>query len=1084
MAKVQKRFIGFAALVAVFFLSAAAGWAAIDPSTVQKLVAGDGADLDYFGHSVSVDGDTAVIGVYGDDNNRGSAYIFVRSGSGWSQQAKLQASDGVAGDYFGISVSISGETVIVGSYSAESAYVFIRSGSSWSQQAKLSPYDGGAGDFGWSVSVFDDTAVIGTRYSGSAYVFVRSGGNWNQQAELLTIDGTANDNFGCSVSISDNTIVVGACNDSKNGPASGSAYVFTLNGAGVWSQQAKLLPTDGAADDGFGESVSVDGDTVLIGSDKDDDNGEWSGSAYVFVRSGGTWSQQAKLTVAGDEYDLFGDSVSVSGDIAVIGAGFENGTGAAYIFVRSDKTWSQQIRLTAPNPAVQDWFGCSVFISDNTVIIGAYGTDNNGSVYIYGSSQSTGALPAILSLLSGRKTISSTLNDNVVAVDENSATDIVTSTIGATGETTLRLSGEMANTTQNGSILYMLPGSDGRFPFGFAGRVANTTSNTDGTKTVELQEVSYADVIQESSIDIENITLDASNFVGVIAPSAIQAASPMPMAAMSDVPAEDFYSFRDGAIVVRNEKQESLLYSFAEAENAVNAGTVSLNMRVDLGKMGDGIQASTMRPINIDTPLGFFITGSLDNIKLTNENEFSLLGGGLKSLNLRVDGDLNFDVKFNGNGTIKFGYFSQAWNEVKDESFKAFGVSAKLIGLSSDDKIGKYPLAGLVFSVPCLALPQKFCRIKSGKTQTPLRQAKALGVIVWLYMTIDGEFSLDGDLTLAHLNPGRLSLGIKKTSGGDFQLIRSLERKSSTGRFIEAPKFRGTFGAQYKTGISVDIDFFASGVRIANAGTDIGTLIKASLTGEVGYGADTLSSPWSWDGNACFTGSIGAGAVFRAAAELGIEIDTRWKDISGAFQYEFQDPDEEKMNEPGRHGLLGQWYTFNGLTKCIGLPDIQITTPGDGWIDYTGSNGFYIRGTVDTNQIPVPERITLNIYNGRQEIICSAQYYDQWNFENYIYDDTVDKSVTATVDPVTGSFEAAVDFNSLQRKEQLEAVAHIPVGETEVQTKTSIWKADGTAIVFDTNTKILLESNLDECMERWGCTSGRAGRRVDDPCMR
>jgi hypothetical protein len=251
-----------------------------------------------------------------------------------------------------------------------------------------------------------------------------------------------------------------------------------------------------------------------------------------------------------------------------------------------------------------------------------------------------------------------------------------------------------------------------------------------------------------------------------------------------------------------------------------------------------------------------------------------------------------------------------------------------------------------------------------------------------------------------------------------------------------------------------------------------------TLAGEVGYGTDSLNSPWSWDGNTCFTGSIGAGAVFRATAGLGVEIDTIWKkSISGGFEYEYQYPPEEEMNQPGRHGF---WYTLASLTKCTVPPAIQITTPGDGWIDYTGSNGFYIRGTVDANQVPVPERMTFNIYNGSQEVICPAQYYDQWDFENYVYDDIIDKSVTVPVDPVTGSFEAIVDFNGVPSKEQLEALAHIPVGETEIQTKTNIWKADGTAINFDAHTKILPESNLDECKERWGC--GAIGRR--DPCAR
>ena len=254
MTKLQKRFIGVAALVAVFFLSAVAGWAAIDPSTVQKLVAGDGGWLDSFGHRVSVDGNIAVIGA----EVHNAAYVFVRNGVGlWIQQAKLLPNDGAASDYFGRSVSISGNTAVIGAFGND---------------------DNGAD-------------------SGSAYVFVRNGvGLWTQQAKLLPNDGAAADHFGGSVSVSGDTAVIAANDNDDNGDNSGSAYVFVRNGVGEWIQQAKLLPDNGAAEDGFGGSVSVSGNTAVIGASGNDDNGANSGSAYVFVRNGvGLWTQQAKL---------------------------------------------------------------------------------------------------------------------------------------------------------------------------------------------------------------------------------------------------------------------------------------------------------------------------------------------------------------------------------------------------------------------------------------------------------------------------------------------------------------------------------------------------------------------------------------------------------------------------------------------------------------------------------------------------------------------------------------------------------------------------------------------------------------------
>src|SRR3990172_3418908 len=265
-----------------------------------KLTAGDGAAGDYFGERVSVDGDTALVGaVWDDDNgtNSGSAYVYVRSGTTWSQQAKLTAGDGAAGDWFGSWVSVDGDTALVGAMfdddkgtDSGSAYVFVRSGTSWSQQAKLTASDGAAGDeLGESASLDGNTALVGVYRdddngtdSGSAYVFVRSGTTWSQQAKLTAGDGAAGDQFGASVSVAGDAALLGARFDDDNGPDSGSAYVLVRSGT-AWSQQAKLTAGDGAAGDQFGSDVSVACDTALLAAGGDDDNGTDSGSAYVFV---------------------------------------------------------------------------------------------------------------------------------------------------------------------------------------------------------------------------------------------------------------------------------------------------------------------------------------------------------------------------------------------------------------------------------------------------------------------------------------------------------------------------------------------------------------------------------------------------------------------------------------------------------------------------------------------------------------------------------------------------------------------------------------------------------------------------------
>jgi hypothetical protein len=375
-----------------------------------EVTAADGAAIDQFGESLSVSGDTAVIGANNTVNGhaeQGAAYVFVLSGGAWSQQAELTAADGTADDNFGTSVSVNGDTAVIGADNTVNghvdqgvAYVFVRSGSTWSRQAELTAADGTADDyFGTSVSVDGDTAVIGAGNTvngqagqGAAYVLVRSGSTWTQQAEITAFDGAADDFFGNRVSVSGDTAVIGADSKTVNGHAfEGAAYVFVRSGSS-WSQQGEFTAADGAADDYFGLSVSVSGDTAIIGAEGNTVNGHAEqGAAYVFVRSGSTWSLQAELTAAdGTADDYFGTSVSVSGDTAVIGAYAKtfNGhahQGAAYVFVQSGSTWSLQAELTAADGTLDDFFGNSVSVSGDIAFIGADEKTVNGNAFQQGA---------------------------------------------------------------------------------------------------------------------------------------------------------------------------------------------------------------------------------------------------------------------------------------------------------------------------------------------------------------------------------------------------------------------------------------------------------------------------------------------------------------------------------------------------------------------------------------------------------------------------------------------------------------------------------------------------------------------------
>ena len=206
-----------------------------------------------------------------------------------------------------------------------------------------------------------------------------------EMAKLIAEDSASNDFFGFSIALSDDTAVIGALRDDDNGVDSGSVYVFTRFGTN-WSQQTKFTATDSGAGDEFGGHVALDGDIAVIGARHDDDKGVDSGSAYVFTRSGTAWSQQAKLTASdGAAGDEFGYSVAISGDTAVIGAPRDDDksddSGSAYVFTRSGSTWSQQAKLEATDGAAGDVFGISVAISGDTVVIGADLADEKGSNY-------------------------------------------------------------------------------------------------------------------------------------------------------------------------------------------------------------------------------------------------------------------------------------------------------------------------------------------------------------------------------------------------------------------------------------------------------------------------------------------------------------------------------------------------------------------------------------------------------------------------------------------------------------------------------------------------------------------------------
>jgi hypothetical protein len=414
---------------------------------VAKLTASDAEDDDFFGHSVSISGDTVVVGAGGEDGagfNRGAAYVFERNRGGadtWGEVQKLTASGAEDWDYFGWSVAISGDTVVVGAYTEDgagsnrgAAYVFT-AGGVWREAAIAHASDAQVGDrFATAVSISEDTLVVGASYedggvgdplsnAGAAYVFTRNQGGadqWGQVRILRASDAQAGDYFGHSVSISGDTLVVGA--QSEDGGAGdplsnvGAAYVFARNqgGADQWGQVHILRASDRQAQDQFGESVSISGDTLVVGAQSEDggagDPLSGAGAAYVFARNQGGADQwgQVRILSASDAqaYDYFGTSVSISGDTLVVGAQLEDGgagdpfsnAGAAYVFARNQggaDQWGQVRVLRASDRQAQDQFGHSVSISGDTLVVGAFEEDGGagnplseaGAAYVFARNQ-------------------------------------------------------------------------------------------------------------------------------------------------------------------------------------------------------------------------------------------------------------------------------------------------------------------------------------------------------------------------------------------------------------------------------------------------------------------------------------------------------------------------------------------------------------------------------------------------------------------------------------------------------------------------------------------------------------------------
>ncbi|MGB5713610.1 MAG: FG-GAP repeat protein, partial [Waterburya sp.] len=376
----------------------------LEKYTEEKLQASEPQQDACFGNSVAICGNTALVGAYQEDSKAGVAYIFEFDSNGtWLEKQKLTASDSSTGDLFGRSVAISGNVAIVGAddedtggKSAGAAYIFERNNSgTWTEKAKIQASDKQASDnFGYSVSISDNFALVGAygedtggSSAGAAYIFERdSNGNWSEKAKIQASDKQASDCFGNAVAISSNIAIVGAWKEDTGGSNAGAAYIFERDSSGNWSETKQLFASNAEADDRFGRSVAISGNIAIVGADNEGTGGKSTGAAYIFERNNsGTWTEKIKLQ-ANDkqQWDNFGYSVSISGNIALVGAYGQDtegsNAGAAYIFERDNSgTWSDRKKLFASDAEADDNFGNAVAIGDNFAVVGSPKKDTGGS---------------------------------------------------------------------------------------------------------------------------------------------------------------------------------------------------------------------------------------------------------------------------------------------------------------------------------------------------------------------------------------------------------------------------------------------------------------------------------------------------------------------------------------------------------------------------------------------------------------------------------------------------------------------------------------------------------------------------------
>ncbi|PID46476.1 MAG: hypothetical protein CSB47_03865 [Proteobacteria bacterium] len=514
-----------------------------------------------------------------------------------------------------------------------------------------------------------------------------------------------------------------------------------------------------------------------------------------------------------------------------------------------------------------------------------------------------------------------TLGADVVLLPQDEEPNVSNKQLLESGNVSFDVSSDYLDTTKlsEGNVIHIPAKDGGQFPLGISGKVEKLSKDASST-TVTLSPVKLSEVVESSSIKSTPVNLTGDNLVAVISPKAIREAAANGAGRLAKLNRSDpaiYKSFLDGAVTVSRSSLLKQRDTFLGGSGTITPDTVNLDFKIPLKDMVD--EPSRLKALGTGAETEVTITGSLSDLVIEEGHDVSL-SEGLKSIKLSVSGVLSAKVELKGGVSYTAGYYSRAWKEVEEDQFEQLGQTAQISGLDGKDKVGKYPVAGLVFSIECPVS----CKYALGKTQSPIRKAKKGGVIVWVYLNAKGELTFSSHLGVeANI---KFQLGAEKKEGGKLTNISYLDNTGNPehDRVLKAPYFGGKVNLTADLGVSVDADFFVFGIRPGGLGLDaIGRFSGGLKTiTDANYGLTNFGGDWSWEaGKICTEASLGGGVMLSSAFDFGykVEVDVGFYEetIEGNPTYFGQWPTDEEAANPGWSGLGDKtWYTGSAYNRC------------------------------------------------------------------------------------------------------------------------------------------------------------------------